>query len=129
MQTQSPSFKAKFLYSDSLKQVADYAAERGKFGKLNEARKNIDKAALRTRLLLDAGINEKGDAFVSFTKFAPKKDVVIPKSMDDYIKSEPIVFTTGKTKNWIKFAYEKILKLGNSAPENNMYKRIVLNKN
>ena len=129
MQTQCPSFKAKFLYSDSLKQVADYAAERGKFNRLNQARKNIDNAALRTRLLVDAGINEQGDAFVSFTKFAPKKEVTIPQSMADYIKSEPIVFTTDKTRKWVKFAYEKIIKLGNSAPKNNMYKQIVLNKN
>ena len=86
------------------------------------ARKIIVNADLRTRLLLDAGINEKGDAFVSFTKFKSKKEVITPKSMDDYIKSEPIVFTTGKTKNWVKFAYEKILKLSNNAPKNNMYK-------
>ena len=60
MQTQSPSFKAKFLYSDSLKQVADYAAERGKFGKLNEARKNIDKAAAEGEAL---GLNADEIAF------------------------------------------------------------------
>ena len=37
----TPNFKAKFLHSESLKLVADYAVAHGKFNKLNSARKNI----------------------------------------------------------------------------------------
>lgn len=32
-------FQAKFLNSEAMKQIADYAVERGKFDKLNQARK------------------------------------------------------------------------------------------
>ena len=38
----TPNFNAKFIQSDDLKKIADYAVEHGKFEKLNQARKNID---------------------------------------------------------------------------------------
>ena len=47
------AFQAKFLHSESLKQLADYAVEHNKFEKLNQARKNIDSSFLMTRLRLD----------------------------------------------------------------------------
>ena len=54
----TPNFKAKFLHSESLKLVADYAVAHGKFNKLNAARKNIDNAYLQTRLRVDIGEKE-----------------------------------------------------------------------
>lgn len=47
------TFQAKFLHSESLKMIAQYAVDHGKFDKLNTARKNIDKAYLTTRLRVD----------------------------------------------------------------------------
>ena len=68
-----PSFQAKFIYSDALKQVADYAVKHNKFNKLNQARKNIDSTYLTTRLKLDISKNADNLPVVSFTRYVPKK--------------------------------------------------------
>ncbi len=121
------SFRAKFLDSESLRLVADYAVEHGKFDKLNAARKNIDKTCLQTRLRFDMGENN-GKPFVSFTKFVPKKNVLVANSMDDFVASKSVVCESSKKMNLLKFALEKIIKLGNNAPNNKMYKSVVLTK-
>lgn len=121
----SPTFQAKFLNSDSLRQVADYAVAHGKFGKLNQARKNIDNSHLQTRLMLNISQDNTGKPIVCFTRFVPKKTVIIPRVMDDYDEVQTTFFTASKKVNPLKFALEKIIKLGNNAPHNNMYKNVV----
>lgn len=124
----TPAFSAKFLHSESLKQIADYAVEHNKFEKLNQARKNIDSSFLKTRLRVDTGINEKGFPFVTFTRLEPKKSINVALSMDDYKQAKITLFESNKKENPLKFALEKIIKLGNDAPKNNMYKNVVINK-
>lgn len=121
----SQAFTAKFLYSDSLKQVADYAIQHGKFNKLNDARKNIDASYLSTRIKLDITRSEKGYPTVTFTTYRPKSSVIVPKTMDDMREIRTVSITNKVSMNPVKFAFEKIIKMGNSAPKNNLYKKII----
>lgn len=123
-----PAFGAKFLHSEALKQIAQYAVERGKFDKLNQARKNIDKSNLRTRIKVDFGVNDKGFPFVTFARYEPQKDVLIAKSMEDYTITKVKTCESSKKENVVKFAFQKILKMSNDAPKNNLYRKIVVNK-
>lgn len=123
----SPAFQAKYLHSESLKLVADYAVEHGKFDKLNQARKNIDKAALQTRLRFDLG-DKDGKPFVTFTRYKLKPASIIVKTMDDLILDKVTVFQSEKRMNPLKFAFEKLIKIGNDAPKNNMFKNVVIKK-
>lgn len=120
---QSPNFTAKFFHSDSLKQVAEYSVEHGKFEKLNQARKNIDKTYLQTRFLVNIG-EQDGKPFVTFDSFAPKRHIIVPKSMDDYRAISSIKIVSEKKMNPLKFALQKIIKLGNSAPDNKMFQKL-----
>ena len=122
------SFQAKFLHSESLKMVADYAVEHNKFDKLNQARKNIDASYLQTRLKMDISEKENGNYIVSFTKYCPKKNINIAYSLDDYEIVKTTEFTSEKKINPLKFALDKIIKLGNNAPHNKMYKKVVISK-
>lgn len=121
------SFQAKFLQSDSLQQLAQYSVEHGKFDKLNAARKNIDSAFLSTRLKVDI-FEENGKPGVSFTRFVPKKNVLIAKYQDDFEQAKVVTFKSEKKCNPLKFALEKIIKLSNNAPHNNMYKNVIITK-
>ena len=125
--TNSNSFKAKFLNSESLRLVAEYSVEKGKFSNLNQARKNIDNAHLTTRLRFDMGENN-GIPFVTFTRYIPKTNVIIPKSMADYKLVKTVKYEAAKKCNILKFALEKLIKLGNNAPKNNMYQNVVVKK-
>ena len=120
-----PAFQAKFLNSQSLKMIADYAVEKGKFQELNTARKNIDKCRFSTYLRVDI-FKEENKCGISFTHYVPKDNVIIPKYMDDYIITKVKTYETTKTSNPLKFGLEKIIKLGNNAPHNNMFKEVVI---
>lgn len=120
------SFQAKFLKSDSLIDVVNYAIERGKFNKLNQARKNIDCSALTKRIKMDI-CDEKGYPAVIFTKYeAPNYSRGL--NLDEYIPTKQVKFVSSKKMNPLKFALEKIIKLGNNAPENKMYKKLIFTK-
>ena len=120
----TPSYKAKFVYSDDLKKVVNYAVETNRFTKLNNARKNIDSAYLTRRLKFEFVGNENGYPVVAFTRFTPKSGI-IPKNINDYEQSEKFICISSKKMNPLKYGYDMIIKLSNSAPQNNLYKRIV----
>ena len=121
----NPTFKAKFLYSKSLELVADYAVQKGKFDKLNEARKNIASTNLTTRLRFDMG-EKNGKPFVTFARYNLKPGVIIPETMNDYKPPKVFIYPSSKNENVLKFALERIIKLGNNAPKNNMFKKVVI---
>lgn len=126
-QTINQNFKAKFLKSESLKLVADYAVEKGKFDKLNQARKNIDMANLTTRLRFDIGEID-GKPFVTFARYDLKPDIIVPKSLEDYKAPKYFIYQSSKKENILKFALERLIKLGNNAPQNKMYKHVIMSK-
>ena len=120
-----PSFQAKFLNSKSLRMIAQYAVENDKFKTLNTARKNIDKSCLSTLLRVDI-FKEGARCGITFTRYVPKDNVIVPETMDDYNITKIKTYETTKTSNPIKFGLEKIIKLGNNAPYNNMFKEVVI---
>ena len=120
-----PAFQAKFLNSQSLKLIAEYAVEKGEFKKLNTARKNIDRSNLTTRLRVDI-FKEQDKCGITFTRYVPKDNVLVPKTMDDYIITKVKTYETTNTSNPLEFGLQKIIKLGNNAPHNNMFKEVVI---
>lgn len=123
-----PAFQAKFLNSESLKMVADYAVERGKFEKLNQARKNISTAYLQKRIRMDIG-EDNGKPFVSFTRYRLKDGLIEPKQTGDLIQEKVTILKSEKACNPLKFAFEKIIKMGNGVPQNKMFQNVVIKKN
>lgn len=125
--TSNINFQAKFLKSDSLQQVVNYAIERGKFDKLNTARRNIDNTHFSTRLMVDIG-DDEGRPFVRFTRYNLKPNAPLDYTMEDFRPEKTTVFKSSVKMNPLKFALEKIIKMGNDAPHNNMYKKVVKDK-
>jgi hypothetical protein len=122
----NPSFGAKFFHSESLKNLVEYSVEHGKFDRINQARKSINSAYLTTRLRLDISTNDSNNPIVIFTRYKLKKGVVIPKSIDDYKVDKTVEFVSSGTGNPLKYALNKFIKLSNGAPNNNMYKEVVI---
>lgn len=120
------NFKAKFFHTDDLYNVAKYATEHGKFDRLNQARKNIDKAHLITRLTFHLSSTEDGRPVASFVRMTPKKNAIVPYSPNDYKFEKQTTFICEKKMNPLKFGLERIIKLGNNAPNNKMYKEVVV---
>ena len=120
------AFQAKFIHTDDLKNVVEYAVKHNKFDKLNESRKNIDKAYLQHRIRFELSQYPDGRPYVIFTRYAPKKNAKIIRTEEDYIKSEPLIYESSKVMNPLKYGLLKLIKLGNNAPYNRMYEKVVI---
>ena len=48
--------------------------------------------------------------------------------MDDLKLEKVTIYKSDKKMNPLKFALEKLIKLGNNAPENNMFKNVVIKR-
>ena len=118
-------FGARFLDSPHLRDIVADSVQKGKFDKINQARKNIGLQDLKIRLKVDLCYTD-GKPTIIFSRYEPKKNVLIPQSMDDYVLTAITEFTSAKNNEGIlKFARRMIVKMGNNAPENNMYKKVV----
>lgn len=123
--TSPVNFRAKYFYSDDLYKTVQYAVEHGKFDKVNQARKNTESSNLVKRLFLSVKTLDDGRAEVSFTRMVPKRWASVPYSPKDYKIDKTTTYTSKEKINPWKFAMEKIIKLGNNAPNNKMFKAIV----
>ena len=122
------SFKAKFMYSDDLQKVVDYAIVSGKYKKLDKARLNIETSMLKTRLRMDID-TYNGMPKVIFSRFDPRLPVGIPKDINkDYTLRKQVAFLSVYEKNPIKFAYNLIVKMGKNVPENDLFRYAVSGK-
>jgi len=122
------NFKAKYFYTEDLYNVVKYAVEKGKFDRLNEARKRTDAAYLVKRLKLNLDATADGRPVVTFTRMIPRKGACVPYKPEDYVVEKTVSYESLKKTNPLKFALEKLIKLGNNAPDNKMFKNVVINK-
>lgn len=124
MENKILSFKASFCNTESMQKVAKYAVGKGKFAKLNEARKNIAAHDWFTKLEMNCGFDEtKKKSFFEITRFKPK--YIINNGQIEKIYN---VKTTKKyydTTDAIRLACAKIIKMSKSAPNNKLYKDMV----
>lgn len=120
------AFQAKFIHTESLKDVVEYAVKHNKFDKLNEARKNIDSAYIPYRIRFELFKYPDGRPYVIFTRYVPKNDNKIIRTEEDYIKSEPLIYECSKVMNPLKYGLLKLIKLGQNAPHNRMYEKVVI---
>jgi len=119
------NFRAKYFYSDDLYKTVQYAVEHGKFDKVNQARKNTEMSNLVKRLVLDVKTLDDGRAVVRFTRMVPRKWAPVPYSPKDYRVDKTTTYISKKKINPWKFALKEIIKLGNNAPKNKMFKEVV----
>ena len=106
--TQIP-FKAKFLYSDDLQKVVDYAMENGLYPKLYKARLNIDENRITTRIMMNRD-SYNGKPVVIFLRYKPRYTVAFPNNVEkDYSLRRQVKYISIKEKNPLKFACKLII--------------------
>ena len=121
----SIGFGARFIHSEDLKNIAQYAIENGKAAELNQARKNIDSIYLKTRIGVRVFEIVGGYPGVEFTRYVPKSVVSFPTYESDYATSK-ITYYTAEKMDILQFALDKIIKMGTDIPNNKIFKRVVV---
>ena len=119
-------FQAKFLKSESLTNIVNYAVEHGKFEELNQARKNIGKYYIRTRLMVD--IYDKNEIpVVVVSRYQPKARSY-GLSFDEYKLVSQVKFVASKILEPINFGLEILTKMGDNTPNNSLFQKAVVEK-
>ncbi len=118
-------FKAKFLDTYSIRKIAEWSIEHGKYKELNNARKQIDFSAVKVRIHIDLGTNLEGYPFAIFKRYFPK--VVNPIEEKDYIISKPIIYQAKEKISPEEFGYKKIIQMGYYVTRNKIFKDVVVN--
>ncbi|MBE7713484.1 MAG: hypothetical protein E7Z87_07055 [Cyanobacteria bacterium SIG26] len=126
---QNINFKAKFLHSQDLENIVKYSIKKGKFEKLNIARKMIDERHLKARLMVELSTNENGLPIMTITKFLPNKNITTAATINDYHIAKTTKLESGKKMNPLKFGLEKLIKMGNNHADNKLFERVVLKGN
>lgn len=122
------SFQAKFTKSDSLTEIVKYAKEKGKFEKLNQARKNIESAYLTRRIQVDLFYDGERPAII-YTRFEPKYKLDhVATNPEDYEVRARHSFSSTKKGNILDFALRHIIRMGNSVPDNKIFKKVVVDR-
>ena len=120
-------FKAKFLNTYSLRKVAEWAKENGKFEELNEARKRIDSTALNIRLELTLGRSVENDYPIAiFRRYIPNNALTENPTENDFTVSKPVTYQSRMSINPFEFGFKKIIQMSNYVTENKMYREIVI---
>ena len=118
----SPNFGAKFLNTETLKETAEYAIKNNKFEKLNIARKNIEKHDEFVKIAVNR--DESGKNFV-FTTYTPKYTLKNGEVIKQFKLTHTLI--PSQKGNYLNELCNLIIKMGNNAPENKLYKRIIRN--
>lgn len=119
-----PTFKAKFVHTDSLKQVVEYSLEKNCFDKLNNARKEIEKHDSFTKIEMNCGFNENlKRSFIQFVTYKPQYATINGELVQKYKIKKTVKYYS--EKNPLKLAYKQIIKMSHNNLRNNTYKDII----
>lgn len=120
-----PNFQAKFLNTNTLKEVAEYAIKNDKFKKLNKARKNIENYDYFSKIAVELEKDKKSNKNIyTFTAFIPK--YTLNKNKEVVTRYKKIITKVpSNSDNYLKEIYNLIVRMGNNAPENNLYQKVL----
>lgn len=123
----NPTFQAKFIKNDTLKAVRKYAQQLHKEDKLDDALNNINKIRKETLLEIDTCYTNDVPTIV-FSRYERQRNPQTGLYTGDYALRSQTDYenTNKKNMNIIKFAFKKLIKLGNDAPDNNMFQQVVI---
>ncbi len=129
IQNSSPqiNFQAKFLQSESLYQIVDYAIKHGKFSELNAARKVLETADPRTRVIVDICYTNKKPTVI-FTHMVPNQ-ARSGMYADEFVVRKQTDFIAKKAdENPLKFALNQIINMAKNGTKGGQYKEIFVAK-
>ena len=119
------NFNAKFANSNSLQEITKYAVKNNKFELLNQARKNIESAKPDSRIRVDLCYTNEFPTII-FSRYEPIKSKGSKENL--YKLKSRIEMIANESGNVVKYGFSKILKLGKSAPDNNMFHEIFIKR-
>ena len=123
----SVNFNAKIINNDSYKDVMRYALEHNKMTKFIKTLENIDKIRKETRIKMDICYTDKYPTVV-FSRYERGWNPELRQYTDDFVLKRQVDYISTKKENPVKFALSRLIKIGNDAPNNKMFKEVVIKK-
>ena len=122
------SFGAKFIENKDFIEVVDYAFKKNKMDIFNKALKNIDRIRKDTFIKMDLCYTDKKPTVV-FTRFEKGWNKLLKQQTDYYVQKRQVDYIADDEKlSPLKMAFDKIIKMGNNAPDNKSFQYVVIEK-
>ena len=125
--TNSVSFNAKIVNNNAYEEVMKYALEHNKFTRFTKTLENIDKIRKDTFIRMDICYTEDYPTVV-FSRYERGWNKFTQQPTDKYVLKRQVDFISSKKENPAKYAFKKLVKLGNDAPNNKMFQEVVITK-
>ena len=125
--TNKISFNAKIINNKSYEEVMKYALEHDKFTRFTKTLENIDRIRKDTFIKMNICYTEDYPTVV-FSRYERGWNKITQTPTDKYVLKKQVDFISSKKENPVKFAYKKLVKLGNDAPNNKMFQEVVIVK-
>ena len=125
--TSNLNFNAKIINNESFNEIRSYALEHNKFAKFKQTLENIDKIRKDTFLKMDICYTNEYPTIV-FSRYEYGWDPKLKQQTNNLVLKKQVDYVSTKKEKPEKFALRKFIKLGNNAPDNNMYQDVVIKK-
>ena len=122
------NFQAKFLQTESIYEITEYAVKNGKFNELNKARKIFEKADPRTRVAVDICYTGKKPTLI-FSYYVPNP-ARSGMFSDEFILVNQTDFIAKREKEHpLKFALKLIINIAKQGEKSSQFKTIFSHAN
>ena len=121
------NFGAKLIKNQTYNEVLQYAIKHNKMPKLMTALENIDKIRKDTFIKMD--ICYTGDyPSVIFSRYEKGWNKLLQEPTDEYVLKRQVDYISNKKENPVKYAFGRIIKMGNNAPNNKIFQEVIIKK-
>lgn len=120
-------FNAKIINNQSYNDVVRYALEHNKILRLRSTLDNIDR--IRKDTLIEMNICYTGEyPTVVFSRYEKGWNKILKEQTDNYVLKRQVDYISTKKENPVKYAFRRLIKMGNDAPNNKIYQEVVIKK-
>ena len=117
------SFQAKFLHTEDLYNIADYAVKHNKFKELNNARKVFEAADPRTRVAVDLCYTGKKPTII-FSYYVPNPARSGMFADEFVLANQTDIIAKKSNEDIIKFGLRQIISIAKQGPNSHQFKEI-----
>ena len=126
--TYTPNFGVKFVTNDDFIDVISYAMEHKKSDKLIQSLSNMDKKFKDTIVEMNICYTDKNPTLV-FSRYIPGWNKTLKQPTGQYVLRRQVDYESENPKiNPLKFALNKLIRMGQNRANNKMFDNIVVLK-
>jgi len=121
----NPSFKATFFYSDTLRDMADYAVKTNKIKGLHFIRQRIERQNCFSKIKIDLITEDDGNKYFMFRHYIPDYELKNGKILKKYHNYTSAISKFQSFRdNHSAELFRLLIRMAKNAPNNKIYQKV-----